>query len=181
MFTVIFYFMIGFAPEADKFFLFYFFFAMSMGIFTFLGQMFVALTPNAITAQGFGALTVSLSSLFTGVLIRPENIPPFWTFMYWVMPGHYIFEGLIASQFDGDDTPIVASPGTPFWNFLECEDKVGPGEDCVGTAEQWVFASFGGNFLPEHIPRNIAYLVVLFVVTRATTGFALGNLNYRQT
>jgi ABC-type multidrug transport system permease subunit len=184
LFVSIFYFMIGFTAEAGRFFLFYFFFGMAMGIFTFLGQMFVALTPNSITAQGFGALTVSLSALFTGVLIRPDDIPRFWNFMYWVMPGHYIFEGLLVSQFDGDQTPIIASPGSPFWEFLGCDDKVGPGTletECVGTADQWVFASFGGNFIPEHIPTNMAYLVILFVATRAITGFSLGALNYRRT
>lgn len=182
IFVSIFYFMIGFATDAAKFFLFYFFFFMTMGIFTFLGQMFVALSPDAITAQGFGALTVSLTSLFTGVLIRPENIPTFWSFMYWLMPGHYIFEGLIVTQFDGDETPIIASPGTPFWVYLDCEDQIAGGAtDCIGTAEQWVFASFGGNFVPEHIPANMVYLAILFVATRIITLIALGALNYRRT
>jgi ABC-type multidrug transport system permease subunit len=178
VFVSIFYFMLGFAADAAKFFLFYFFFMMTMGCFTFLGQMFVALTRDADTAQGFGGLVISLSALFTGVLIRPQDIPNFWIFMYWVMPGHYIFEGLIVSQFDGDQTPITASPGTPFWELLKCDDKPTP---CVGTAEQWVFATFQGNFLPEHLPADIIYLVCLFVVTRLVTGFALGTLNYRST
>lgn len=150
-----------------------------MGSFTFLGQMFVALNRDAQTAQGFGGLVVTLTSLFTGVLIRPENIPQFWSWLYWVMPGHYIFEGLIVSQFDNDKTPITASPGTPFWQFLACDDQIEA--TCVGTAEQWVFASFGGNFVPEHIPGNIIYLVILLVMTRIITALALAYLNHRRT
>jgi hypothetical protein len=103
--------------------------------------------------------------------------------MYWLMPGHYIFEGLIVTQFDGDETPIIASPGTPFWASLRCgEDQIaGEATDCIGTAEQWVFASFGGNFVPEHIPANMVYLAILFVATRIITLIALGALNYRRT
>ena len=178
LFVTVFYFMIGFAVDAGKFFLFYLFFCLTMGCFTFLGQMFVALNRDAQTAQGFGALTVSLSALFTGVLIRPENIPNFWTFMYWVMPGHYIFEGLVVSQFDGDETPIIASPGSPFWIELDCANQEAP---CDGPAWLWVYSTFGGNFVPENIPTNIVYLVCLFVLTRLVTFWALANLNYRST
>jgi len=68
VFVVIFYFMLGFADDAAKFFLYYLFFTLNMGAFTFLGQMLVALSRDAVTAQGFGSVIVSLTSLFTGVL-----------------------------------------------------------------------------------------------------------------
>ena len=98
------------------------------------------------------------------------------------MPGHYIFEGLVASQFDGDKTNIIASPGTPFWNFLDCDEQVADGvETCIGSAEDWIYASFGGNFVPENIPTDIIYLVCLFVMTRFVTYVALATLNYRST
>lgn len=92
LYVSIFYFMTGFSPEADKFFMFWFFMLLCMANFTFLGQMFVSLTRDSVTAQGFGGLLVTLSSLFSGALIRPDNMPTFWVFMYWTVPGHYIYE-----------------------------------------------------------------------------------------
>lgn len=184
IFVIIFYFMIGFTADVTKFFLFYLFFTLNMAVWTFLGQMFVALTRNALGAQGLGSLLLSLTSLFTGVLIRPSNIPNFWIFMYWLMPGHYVFEGLLTSQFQNDDTPITASPNSPFWVFLGCtaDQMTATGEDrCVGTAENWVFATYGGDFEAENIPVNIAYLCGLLLVTRLITGFALAKLNFRST
>lgn len=182
VFVSVLYFMIGFAVDAGKFFLFYFFFFMTMAIFTFLGQMFVSLNRDSVTAQGFGGLFITFTSLFTGVLIRPSNIPNAWIFMYWLMPGHYIFEGLMTSQFRDDETQIIASPGTPFWNFLRCEEQIVNGAiECTGTAEEWVFASFEGEFLPDHIPGNIIYLVGLLITTRIVTALALAYLNFRQT
>jgi ABC-type multidrug transport system permease subunit len=178
IFVVIFYFMIGFAVDVTKFFLFYLFFMLNMAVWTFLGQMFVALTRNSLGAQGLGSLFLSLTSLFTGVLIRPSNIPNFWIFMFWLMPGHYVFEGLLTSQFRNDNTPILASPNSPFWVYRGCQDIVG---DCFGTAEEWVFATFGGDFVPENIPWNIVYLVLLILATRVVTGVALAHLNFRST
>lgn len=181
LFVSIFYFMVGFTADAAKFFYFYFFIFLTMGIFTFTGQMLVSLTRDATIAQGLGGVIVTLTSLFTGVLIRPENIPNFWTFLYYVMPGHYIFEGLIVSQYDGDTTLIEASPGTPFWEFNNCDEVALAGDTCFGTAEDWVFASFGGNFVPANLPTNMAYLSSLFVITRIVTALALTYLNFRRT
>jgi ABC-type multidrug transport system permease subunit len=182
LFVVIFYFMVGFAVDAAKFFLFYLFFTLNMACFTFIGQMLMALNRDSVTAQGFGGLVISLTSLFTGVLIRPSNIPNFYIFLYWMMPGHYVFEGLLVSQYRNDNTPIIASPGSAFWEFLDCDDKIAAGAtECVGTAEQWVFASFGGEFVEDNIPWNILYLVGLAITTRVITAIALKRLNYRST
>jgi ABC-type multidrug transport system ATPase subunit/ABC-type multidrug transport system permease subunit len=183
LYTTIFYFMIGFAADASKFFLYYLFMFLCMAIFTYLGHMFVALSPDAQIAQGFGGLFVSNTGLFSGVLIRPENIPTFWKFMYWILPGHYILEGLLVTQFNGDETPIAASPGSPFWDYLGCDEQIADEatEGCTGTAEEWVFATFGGIFIPDHIPGCIAYLVGLLVFSRIVALWALGNLNYRKT
>jgi ABC-type multidrug transport system permease subunit len=157
LYTTIFYFVIGFAPEATKFFLYYLFMFLAMALFTYLGQMLVALSPDVQIAQGFGGLIGSCTSLFTGVLIRPYNMPTFWIFMYWLFPGHYILEGLLVTQFNNDDTPIVATPGTSFWNFLGCNSQTQT--ECVGTAEEWIYATFDGAFVIENIPKDVGYLI----------------------
>jgi hypothetical protein len=42
------------------------------------------------------------------------DIPNLLDFHVLDYPGHYIFEGIIMSQYDGDDTPITASAGSAF-------------------------------------------------------------------
>jgi ABC-type multidrug transport system ATPase subunit/ABC-type multidrug transport system permease subunit len=182
IYVSIFYFMIGFSVEAGKFFFYYLFMFLCMANFTYMGQMFVALTPDAQIAQGFGGLVASNTGLFSGVLIRPQNIPNFWIFMYWLMPGHYIFEGLLMTQYNNNDTPIQASTGSAFWDSLDCDSQIADGAtECIGTAEQWVDATFAGVFSIDNIPVNIAYLVALLFTTRFITWWALGHLNYRST
>ena len=83
IFSLLFYFPMGFAKEASKFFLFWFFVTFAVGNFTYLGQMLVSLFRDSQTAQGFGALIITCTSLFSGILIKPSNIPNFWIFMYW--------------------------------------------------------------------------------------------------
>jgi ABC-type multidrug transport system permease subunit len=80
VFCVCFYFLVGFSTLAYKFFWYYLFFTLNLGAFTFLGQMMTALFRDSQTAQGFGGLLISMTSLFAGTLIRPNNIEGFWTF-----------------------------------------------------------------------------------------------------
>jgi hypothetical protein len=97
--------------------------------------------------------------------------------MYWIMPGHYFFEGLIVSQYHGDTAPILATPGSVFFEYLGCPDT---NTDCYGEAQQWVAANFTA-WSYQHLPFNMLYMVLLFVFTRAITFYALANLNYRST
>jgi len=178
LYTIIFYFMIGFAADATKFFFYYLFMLLCMSLFTYTGQMFVALCPDAQIAQGFCGLLSSNTGLFAGVLIQPQNIPKFWIFMYWILPGHYILEGLLTTQYENDETPITAQVGSPFYDYLGCNESE---DTCIGTAEEWLIATFDGNFSRANVPYDILYLVAVTILTRVATVWALGSLNYRST
>jgi ABC-type multidrug transport system ATPase subunit/ABC-type multidrug transport system permease subunit len=179
LYTTIFYFFLGFAVDAEKFLLYYLFMLLCMSLYTYAGQMFIALCPNAQIAQGFCALLASNTGLFAGVLIQPQNIPKFWIFMYWLLPGHYILEGLMTTQFDGDKSPIAANPGSPFYQYLVSTEQCKQGGMCSGTAEEWVQFTFAGEFNVDNVPYDILYLVGVTILTRVITVLALGHLNYR--
>lgn len=143
VFTLPFYFIMGFAIEADHFFWFYLYVFLTLGLFTFLGHMLVSLLRDSQTAQGFGALVVAFSSLFGGVLIKASEIPNFWLFMYWIFPGHYFLEGLVMSQFADDDSTIEASVGSPYYQSLVADETCQPEQDpCYGTIGQWIDVTF---------------------------------------
>jgi hypothetical protein len=92
-----------------------------------------------------------------------------------IMPGHYFFEGLIVSQYHDDQTNITASPGTVFYDYLECD-----ADPCIGTAGDWVQANFP-DWSYDNVPYNMLYLVLLIILTRVVTFWALAKLNYRST
>lgn len=41
-------------------------------------QMMVSLTKDSTTAQGFGGVFIGTTSLFSGLLLRPQNVTGFW-------------------------------------------------------------------------------------------------------
>jgi hypothetical protein len=144
-------------------------------VYTYIGQMLMSLFRDSETAQGVGGLFVSVSALFSGILLRSDFIPTFWVFMYWITPGHYIFEGIIMSQYDNDDTPIIASAGSAFYSTLNCQPEV----PCIGTAGAWVTSSFP-EWDVDHLFYDALYMIALIFVTRLITFFALTNLDYRS-
>lgn len=84
----------------------------------------------------------------------------------------------MSSQFHEDTTPIEATPGSPFFEFLSEEGC--SSSDCVlvGTAEQWIEVSFGGKFSYDHLPYNVLYMFALLIVARLLTFYALVKFNY---
>lgn len=64
VFVVLWYFTVGFAMNAGKFFLYCLFMFLSLAVFTFLGQGFMAVFPDSQTAQGFGSLLIGMSGIF---------------------------------------------------------------------------------------------------------------------
>ena len=185
VFCLLWYFTAGFALNAAKFLLYFLFMTFSLGVFTFFGQGLMAIFRDAQTAQGFGALLIGMSSIFGGVLIRPQDIKSFWIWAYWTFPIHYIIEGLLTSQFRNDQTPIVASLGSPYYyHVLEknCPnmppDQSPPLECTTGTAEDWIYVSFGGMWVPEHIPYNILYLICAVIAAKAAALYGLKMKNY---
>ena len=42
-------------------------------------------------------------SLFCGFMIKYEDFPNFWSFMYWLDPLHYTIEGICDDDEDDDD------------------------------------------------------------------------------
>jgi hypothetical protein len=153
------------------------YFTFNLMLFTFIGQMLMSLVRDSQTAQGIGAMVVSTTVLFCGILLRPNAIPNFWIFMYWITPGHYVFEGIIISQYDGDDTPIIASTGSPFYNSIEPQCQ--PDVPCIGTAEGWIATSFP-DWDVDHLFYDALYLIGVIIATRFITFFALTHLDYRS-
>jgi ATP-binding cassette, subfamily G (WHITE), member 2, SNQ2 len=78
LFTMIFYWTLKFRAEWAPFLWFWAFVVITLACFTCIGQMLIACLRDTMTAQGFGSLIVMGSSLFGGILLRPDQIPPFW-------------------------------------------------------------------------------------------------------
>lgn len=101
-------------------------------------------------------------------------------FTYWLTPGHYVFEGLILSQYKGDQRTVTANAGSEFYNWLGC-DRFDYGESCEGTVEQYVWVFFGGNFNGGNLYLDVLVLALFLILARVVTFFALRKFQFTKT
>mmetsp|Transcript_5321 Transcript_5321/g.13445 ORF Transcript_5321/g.13445 Transcript_5321/m.13445 type:complete len:1489 (+) Transcript_5321:283-4749(+) len=177
-FVVPFYFLMGFEVDAAKFFFFYCFTFLGFNTFTFSGQMFMSLVRDSETAQALGGMFVTFSVLFSGLLIRPDQIPVFWQWAYWVFPGHYLFEALFMTQFSDDDSLIEASSGSSFYRALGC--SAADTDTCEGTVAFWLEVNYT-DFDRDNVYYCGIYFLCFIILTRLVSFWALTSLDYRST
>ena len=58
-----------------------------------------------------GGLFAGINSNFCGFMIKSQDFPSFWVFIYWLNPLHYALEGITVTQFHKDDTEITTITG----------------------------------------------------------------------
>jgi ABC-type multidrug transport system permease subunit len=76
---------------------------------TFMGMVLSALMPNVMASQLIAALFINICSLFAGTSVPPSKIPDYYKFLYWFSPQKWAQEGVLTTQFHGDDT-IMCNP-----------------------------------------------------------------------
>jgi ABC-type multidrug transport system permease subunit len=81
-------------------------------------------------------------------MIKFEDFPTFWTFMYWLDPLHYALEGLVTTQFNRDHT-VVTITGSPL----------------TTTASQYV-ESFYSEMRYSHRGLDVLALLLFMVALR---------------
>lgn len=140
----------------------------------------MCLVPTMATAQILCSVFIGLNNFFSGLIVRPQYMKNVFAFTYWITPGHYVYEGLILSQYWDDQRPVVASPGSQFHEWLGCE-RLDSGDDCEGTVEQYVWVFFGEKFNEGNIYMDVLVLALYLLVARVATFFALKKFQYTNT
>ena len=129
------------------------------------------------TAQILASVFIGLNNFFSGLIVRPQFMTGFFSFTYWITPGHYVYEALVISQFSDDDRPVIAEVNSEFYEYLSCE-KLGADEVCSGTVSQFVDSFFGGRFHEDHNLQDIMVLALFLVTARVMTFVALRRFNF---
>jgi hypothetical protein len=176
LFVLIFYFVLGLAHDIRKFVAFWAFFTFNVAIYSYFGQAFMCLVPGMATAQILCSVFIGLNNFFSGLIVRPQYMTGLWSFTYWITPGHYVYEGLVASQFHDVMTPVIAVPGSQFFTSLGCE--IGQDEICEGPVKEYVNAFFGGKYVYSHLIMDALVLGAYLTFARILTYIALKKFNY---
>uniref|UniRef100_A0A7S4ACS2 ABC transporter domain-containing protein n=1 Tax=Pseudo-nitzschia australis TaxID=44445 RepID=A0A7S4ACS2_9STRA len=161
-------------------FKFWGFFTFNIAIYSYFGQAFMCLVPTMHTAQILCSIFIGLNNFFSGLIVRPQYMKNIFAFTYWITPGHYVYEGLILSQYWGDQRKVTASEGSEFYIWLGC-DQFDNGNTCEGTVEQYVWVFYGEMFNDDNLYQDVLVLALYLVLARVVTFFALRKFQYTNT
>ena len=121
----IFYWTVGFRAEVEPFLYYYLFFQLFVTQSVYLGQFLACILPNQQVAQIMAGLSGNIWGMFAGYMIPPQDIPKGVLFFHWANPVTYVFKGLVATQFHGDDTRIeVVLPNEPAPRTVTMEEFI---------------------------------------------------------
>jgi len=196
-FCAVFYFAIGLEVSFNKFLAFWGFFTFNLALYSYFGQAFMCSVRGMATAQILNAVFIGINNFFSGLIVRPQYLSAFFFVPYYITPGHYVYEGLIVSQFTGDDRLVVANDLSEYQRWItalpaeerpycppveSCEDtQYCCPTDCCGTVEQYMDSFFGGYFNSGNLLQDVLVLGLFLVTARVLTYFSLRFFNYVST
>ncbi|KAK8095961.1 ABC transporter [Apiospora kogelbergensis] len=153
LYSVIYYFMVGFDREVGKFFTFFSIVLLNHYIAVTLAMTSVAASRNFPGASLIGNLTYTLQSMACGYFVQSNTIPVYVRWLKYVTYTYYAFGALCANEFQG--------------NFYDCPLEGGENNPaCLQYTGQYVMDNLGfpRNWLARPIIVMLGF-VGLFCVT----------------
>ncbi|ODM18849.1 hypothetical protein SI65_05466 [Aspergillus cristatus] len=109
LYYVCWYFTCGLPTSADHAGSVFFVVVMYECLYTAIGQMIAAYTPNAVFASLVNPLVITTLVSFCGVMVPYSQIEPFWRYwMYYIDPFNYLMSSLLV--FTTWDKPVHCKP-----------------------------------------------------------------------
>ena len=131
------------------------------------------------TAQILASVFIGLNNFFSGLIVRPQFMVGLFAITYWITPGHFVYEGMITSLYNGDNRTVVADYGSEFYDELGCAAT--NTTMCTGTVHEYMISFFGGKFQQDHAAENLIILGGILVFARVITFMALHYINFSAT
>lgn len=137
LFSVIFYFMVGFRADASQFFIFYVYCILTHYTAISFAVVCVGLTGRFTSASLACNLSFALQSFICGYFIQTQQIPVYVRWLKWCSYMFYIYSGLCTNEFGGHfySCPVSNNPSNP-----ACRQYVGDAIlDDLGFPSNWGF------------------------------------------
>ncbi|KAL0915651.1 hypothetical protein M5K25_016084 [Dendrobium thyrsiflorum] len=93
------YYMIGFAPEASRFFKQFLLLFLMQQVAAGLFRLIAALCRSLIISSTGGSLSVVIMCVLAGFILPKGAIPTWWKWGYWISPLSYGFNALVINEF----------------------------------------------------------------------------------
>ncbi|CAK7221669.1 hypothetical protein SBRCBS47491_004607 [Sporothrix bragantina] len=184
LFSIVIYFMSALQMNAGKFFTFWIITNASTLCFLQLFRMIGALCSKFGVASQMTGLVSTVFFVYGGYLIPFGRMHPWFRWIFYLNPGAYAFESLVANEFQGLTLDCVSPQYVPY----------GPGYDSLGISPERGCTIEGSNpltgkidgvdyirehfmYSPGHIWRGFGVIIAFWIVFIAVTamGFELRN------
>ena len=182
IFDIVVYFMTGLARTASQFFIsLLILWVMTMSMYSFF-RAIASLVISLDVATRLTGVSIQALILYTGYLIPPQKMRPWFKWLIWVNPVQYGFEALMANEFTGLDIECVPpylvpqGPGaTPQYQSCTVQGSR-PGQTLV-RGEDYIRTAF--TYDRAHLWRNFGIITAfwIFFVVLTMMGMELQKPN----
>jgi len=176
IFDIVVYFMANLSRTASQFFisvLFLWIITMTMyAFFRAIGSLVGSLDiATRITGVAVQALVV-----YTGYLIPPQKMHPWFSWLRWINPIQYGFEGLLANEFynlDIECVPPFIAPQVPNAQeqYQSCAIQGNRPGSLTVAGSDYISAAYG--YTRSHLWRNFGFICAFFLFFVALTAFGM--------
>lgn len=182
LYTVVFYWMVGFCGFETAF-LYWINASLMVLLQTYMGQLLIYCLPNIDVASLFGVMIYSIAILFHGFNPPASDIPAKYRWLYTITMQRYSVAILVALVFgDCDEPPTYDTDTMEYVNVgssLGCQPMTNPptGIDHI-TIKEYVESTF--EYKHDEIWRNFGIVFLFMFILRAMALLSLRFINHQK-
>ncbi|EEP81993.1 conserved hypothetical protein [Uncinocarpus reesii 1704] len=176
IFSVIFYFMVGYRLAAPEFFIFLALNVLTQYLAVTFASVCVGLSRNFPGASLIGNLSFTLQTMACGFFVQSNQIPVYVRWLKWITYTFYIFGALCANEFIGPNGP-------PEGQFYDCPSSNDPKDPyCKEYTGRFIMESLGlpSNWIWRPMLVLVAFIIVFFVMAYLILRFRKVDMDIAQ-
>ncbi|KAL3965700.1 hypothetical protein ACCO45_000008 [Purpureocillium lilacinum] len=178
MFSIVLYFMVNLRREPGPFFIFYLFLIATILTMSAIFRSVASATKTLGQAMGIAGILVLCFVVYSGFMVPQSYMHPWFSWIRWINPVFYAFEGLLSNEFHGrqfECADFIPPYGTGNAAICSAVGAV-PGQRFI-SGDAFIGLNYGYSY--SHAWRNygilIAFMVFFHLVYLATTEFRKGH------
>lgn len=168
-FNLVLYFMAGLRREAGPFFLFFLISFISTFVMSAVFRTMAAITKTIAQAMTLAGVLVLALVIYTGFVIAPPQMHPWFGWIRWINPVYYAFEILVANEFHKRElecsTFVPGYPGLVGDSFV-CSAAGAVAGRLTVSGDAYIAVSYQYSY--SHVWRNFGILMGLLVAFMIT-------------
>ncbi|KAF7561005.1 hypothetical protein G7046_g3143 [Stylonectria norvegica] len=181
-FSLILYFMSAMQTDAGKFFTFWIIVNASSLCFVQLFRATGAVFAHFGTASQIAVLWSAIIIIYAGYLIPFDEMHPWFRWLFYLNPGAYAFESLMANEFSGLEMQCVAPQYVPYGEGYDGQDDEFRGCTIAGSDSTGLIN--GRDYIHQHYSYSVGHIwrgfgvivgMWIFFIGVTSLGFELRN------